>query len=115
MAYKLIWSPASRDDLSDIVRFIARDNPQRAASFAYELMARTDALQQHPELGRSVPELRNPQIREIIFRPYRIVSSPIDRMCANIHAPNRVTLNIENSSQVALNTNGLNRLAVCRR
>jgi plasmid stabilization system protein ParE len=73
MAYKLIWSPASRDDLRDIVRFIARDNPRRAASFAYELMARTDALQQHPELGRSVPELRNLQIREVIFRPYRIV------------------------------------------
>ena len=73
MAYKLIWSPASREDLKEIVRFIARDNPHRAASFAFELMGRTDALQQHPELGRSVPELRNPQIREIIFRPYRIV------------------------------------------
>jgi len=27
MACKLIWSPAARDDLRDIVRFIARDNP----------------------------------------------------------------------------------------
>jgi plasmid stabilization system protein ParE len=45
MAGKLIWSPASRDDLRDIVRFIARDNPRRAESFAYQLMARTDVLQ----------------------------------------------------------------------
>ena len=29
MAYKLIWSPAARDDLHDIVVFIARDNPNR--------------------------------------------------------------------------------------
>ena len=73
MAYKLIWSPVSRDDLRDIARFIARDNPQRAESFAYQLMAQTDMLQGHPEIGRSVPEHRNPLIREIIFRPYRIV------------------------------------------
>jgi len=73
MACKIIWSPASRDDLRDIVRFIARDNPQRAESFAYELMRRTDILQQHPEAGRIVPEYRNPQLREIIYRPYRIV------------------------------------------
>jgi hypothetical protein len=32
MAYKLIWSPAARDDLHDIVVFIARDNPNRAMS-----------------------------------------------------------------------------------
>jgi toxin ParE1/3/4 len=73
MAYKLIWSPVSRDDLRDIVRFIASDNPERAESFAYELMAQTDMLQDHPEIGRSVPEHRNATVREIIFRPYRIV------------------------------------------
>lgn len=73
MAYKLIWSPVSGDDLRDIVRFIASDNSERAESFAYELMAQTDMLQDHPEIGRSVPEHRNAAVREIIFRPYRIV------------------------------------------
>ena len=61
MAYKLIWSPA------------ARDNPNRAMSFGYELISETDRLQEFPELGRIVPEYRNNYIREIIFRPYRIV------------------------------------------
>jgi len=73
MACKLIWSPAARDDLRDIVRFIARDNPQRAESFGYELMRRTDILSDHPEAGRIVPEYHHPRIREIIYRPYRIV------------------------------------------
>ena len=73
MACKIIWSHASRDDLRDIVRFIARDNPQRAESFGYELMRRTDILQKHPEAGRIVPEYRDPRLREIIYRPYRIV------------------------------------------
>jgi len=40
MAYKLIWSPAARDDLHDIVVFTARDNPNRAMSFGYELILR---------------------------------------------------------------------------
>lgn len=73
MAYKLIWSPAARDDLHDIVVFIGRENPNRAMSFGYELISETDRLQEFPELGRIVPEYRNNYIREIIFRPYRIV------------------------------------------
>jgi len=32
MACKLIWSPIARDDLRDIVRFIARDNRLRIAN-----------------------------------------------------------------------------------
>ena len=73
MAYKLIWSPASRDDLHDIAVFIARDNPNRAMSFGYELISETDRLQEFPELGRIVLEYRNNNLREIIFRPYRVV------------------------------------------
>jgi len=73
MAYKVIWSPAVRDDLHDIIIFIARDNRSRAMSFGYELISETDRLQEFPELGRIVPEYTNNDIREIIFRPYRIV------------------------------------------
>ena len=73
MAYKLIWSPAARDDLHDIVTFIAHDNPNRAMSFGYELISETDRLQDFPESGRVVPEYRNDGIREIVFRPYRNV------------------------------------------
>jgi plasmid stabilization system protein ParE len=73
MAYKLIWSPAARDDLHDITVFIARDDSDRAMSFGYELISEIDRLQEVPESGRIVPEYRNAVIREIIFRPYRIV------------------------------------------
>jgi len=73
MAYKLIWSPASRDDLHDIVHFISRDSPERAEAFGYRLIAETDKLQDFPEIGRVVPEYTVPTIREIIVRSYRIV------------------------------------------
>ena len=42
-------------------------------SFGYELISETDHLQEFPELGRIVPEYRRDNIREIVFRPYRIV------------------------------------------
>ena len=73
MAYKLIWSPAARDDLHDIVVFIARDNSRRAMSFGYELISATDRLHDYPEAGRIVPEYEHQLLREIIFRGYRIV------------------------------------------
>src|SRR5689334_2247998 len=73
MAYKLIWSPAARDDLHDIVVFIARDDPNRAMIFGYELISETNRLQEFPELGRIVPEYKSNNLREILFRPYRIV------------------------------------------
>lgn len=73
MAYKLIWSPLSRDDLREIVRFISHDSSQRAQAFALRLMAHADVLQEHPESGHVVPEYRLPHIRQIIYRPYRIV------------------------------------------
>ena len=73
MAYKLIWAPAARDDLHDIVVFIARDNPERAMSFGYQLISETDRLQAFPRLGRVVREYGNENLREIFLRPYRIV------------------------------------------
>jgi toxin ParE1/3/4 len=73
MAYKLIWSPASRDDLRDIVSFISRDSRLRAEAFGYRLISETDKLQSFPEIGRVVPEYGIQTIREIIVRSYRIV------------------------------------------
>ena len=66
MAYNLIWSPAARDDLHDIIVFIARDNPHRAMSFGYELISETERLHEFPAVGRIVPEFANENVREIV-------------------------------------------------
>lgn len=73
MAYKLIWSPASRDDLRQIVSFISRDSRERAGAFGFRLISETDKLETFPEIGRVVPEFQMVTIREIIVRSYRIV------------------------------------------
>ena len=73
MAYQLIWSPASRDDLQDIVSFIARDSKDRAEAFGFRLIHEAEKLESHPELGRVVPEYREVALRELIVRSYRLV------------------------------------------
>lgn len=73
MACKIIWSLQSRDDLREIVLFIAADNPAAAQSFALRLMTRTDSLANFPFMGRVVPEADDEHIREIILPPYRII------------------------------------------
>ena len=73
MAFKIIWSRQARDDLRDIVTFIAANNPPVAESFGFRLMAKVDLLAEFPQIGRIVPEEEDENIREIIFPPYRIV------------------------------------------
>ena len=73
MAFKIIWSRQARDDLRDIVTFIAARNHPVAESFGFRLMAKVDLLEQHPHIGRVVPEGQDENVREIILPPYRVI------------------------------------------
>ena len=73
MGYAVDFSPQAIKDLAAAVSFIARDNPSRAESFGNELIDQTDTLEAFPESGRIVPEFQNEGLREIIYKPYRIV------------------------------------------
>jgi len=79
MAYKLIWSPAARDDLHDIVTFIAHDNPNRAMSFGYELISETDRLQDFPESGRVVLNTEMTTFARSFFAPIESSTESITR------------------------------------
>ena len=69
MAYKLIWSPSARLDLKDIAAFIAEDTPSAAQRFVNSVFRAVERLTDFPNSGRVVPELGDPDIREIIRRP----------------------------------------------
>lgn len=73
MAHQIIWSLQARDDLREIVTFIAADNPAVAESFGFRLISKVDVLANFPRIGRVVPEENDENIREIILRPYRII------------------------------------------
>ncbi len=73
MGFKVILTPQSISDLEEIVTFIARDNPERARTFGNELIDRALFVAPFPELGRVVPEIGEPAVREVIHGSYRII------------------------------------------
>ena len=68
------WSQEALACLMDIEDYIAGDDPERAVSFIDEIIEKVETLlPDNPRMGRMVPEISRPEIREIIFRRYRIV------------------------------------------
>ncbi len=71
---KLHWSDIAEADLDDIYDYIARDVPYYAELFIDHLIDATDKLEDHPRIGRRVPEVENREdVRELIVQGYRII------------------------------------------
>ena len=73
MGWKIIIAPSAQADLADIVRYIARHNTDAAARLGYELVTCAENLANFPEMGRTVPEFQEPNLREVVRRSYRII------------------------------------------
>ena len=69
----LIWSPQSLHDLESIRSYIAEDSPVYADLMVRRIVATVERLATFPQSGRVVPERNQPEIREVIVRPYRVV------------------------------------------
>lgn len=69
----ILWTEQARSDLAAIHAFITQDSPKYAALVVRQLIASIDQIATFPDSGRAVPEFENPQVREIVRRPYRIV------------------------------------------
>lgn len=68
------WTQEALVQLIEIERFIAKDSPAKASIFVDQLINHAqNSLPGNPRLGRAVPELANPDIRELLFKRYRIV------------------------------------------
>jgi toxin ParE1/3/4 len=71
---RLVWSREASENLVEIEDFIARDNLERAIRFIDALIDHAEAiLADNPKSGRVVPETGNADMRELIYRGYRIV------------------------------------------
>jgi toxin ParE1/3/4 len=73
MAFRLTWSPTARFDLREIFAYIAEDDAAVAEKFIQSLFHAVERLPTFPESGRIVPEFGDPNMREVIRRPCRIV------------------------------------------
>ena len=77
----VIWSDEAVADLEAIHAYIARNSPRYASVVAGRVLAAVEHLAAFPDSGRMVPELGDPEIREVIHGMYRIVyARGVDRV-----------------------------------
>ena len=69
----VIWTQEALEKLREIEEFIGMANPERAEKFVDHLIERGESISKNPKIGRIVPEISIPEIREIIVKKYRIV------------------------------------------
>lgn len=67
------WITRAADDLVGIVEYIEQDSPAYARLFAQKVANAIRKLEAHQQLGRIVPEYQDPNLREVLVGPYRIV------------------------------------------
>ena len=70
---RLIWSPRAARDLESIHAYVARDSAIYAGLVVQRLVHAAERLREFPSLGRVVPELSQPHVRELIIPPFRLV------------------------------------------
>jgi toxin ParE1/3/4 len=69
----ILWTDPSLDDLRAIRDYIAKDSETYAESFVESILLAVERLNDFPRLGRVVPEADASDIREVLFRSYRIL------------------------------------------
>ena len=67
------WTARARADLKAIHDYIAKDSPLNAKRVVREMRRKADVLAETPLLGRVVPELDDPEVREIPAYSWRIL------------------------------------------
>jgi toxin ParE1/3/4 len=70
---KIVWSPLAIKRVEEIADYIAGDSPSAARKWVDSIFEKVALLKGNPQMGRIVPELAVPSIREIIFGNYRII------------------------------------------
>jgi toxin ParE1/3/4 len=70
---KIRWTQEALLRLFEIEDFISQDSSDRARKFVDQIIEHAESLSDNPLSGRTVPEISNLDIRELIFRKYRIV------------------------------------------
>ena len=74
--YGVIWADIAEEDLRNIIKYIALDNPANALKILKKIREKTSSLYISSKRGRIVPELQGfciLQYRQVIIAPWRII------------------------------------------
>ncbi len=69
----VIWSIPAKNNLKKIHDYIASDSKYYAIKVSQEFIGKSEKLTEFPKIGKMVPELGDPKIRELTIYSYRLV------------------------------------------
>jgi plasmid stabilization system protein ParE len=73
MDWRIVWTQKASEDVEAIVRYISRHNRNAAAEVGRWIFDRTQILLKYQESGSILEELKDPCIRKVIYRNWKIV------------------------------------------
>ena len=90
----VIWTIPAKLGLKEIHDYIARDSKYYAQKVSQDIVDKSEKLKYFPQIGRIVPEINNPNIRELIIYSYRLIYEVISdgvQILALIHSKRNFT------------------------
>lgn len=69
----VIFKQNAEEDIESIKEYIAKNSIFYANKTVDEIIAKTEYLSMFPYMGRKIPEYNNINLREIIYKSYRIL------------------------------------------
>jgi toxin ParE1/3/4 len=69
----IIWTVTAYKDLQNIVEYISQDSMYYALALYDDVMDKAQTLNDFPHRGRVVPEMDDPEMREIFIHRYRLI------------------------------------------
>ncbi len=75
---KVVWTNTGQNTLDETVAYIAQDSLPAAQQLLETALDTAESLSFLGERGRMVPELQQPNIRELLVRKYRMIYELFD-------------------------------------
>ncbi len=72
----LRWTEHAVTQLESIVDYISTTSPVYAEGVVLRIEQRLQAARRYPGIGKPVPEMHDPNIRELVSPPYRVFYRP---------------------------------------
>jgi toxin ParE1/3/4 len=90
MARKVVWTETAWRDLERSADYIAEDSPGYAAAFVERVLEHARSLDELTFRGRVVPELGEPNVRELLIGNYRLIFDVQEKtVCILLGEPGR--------------------------
>jgi len=91
------WTAPAKLDLRNIHDYIAKDSKYYAQKVSEDIVAKSEYLKHFPKIGRVVPEIDDPNIRELFVYSYRLIYEVLPngvQVLALIHSKRNFTSNL---------------------